>query len=99
MTKSRPSKALPPAVPMFQAYLARRHIKQTPFCEKKGLDRIQVQKAVKGQRSRISLDFALDFHRATGGAVPYWAWSTKHKGPPQRRASRKPPAPAPKAAA
>lgn len=42
------------------------------FCATHGLDRIQVQRVINGDRwQRISVDFAQGIERATGGAIPY----------------------------
>lgn len=47
------------------------------FCEAKGLERIQVQRAVNGERwKRISVNFAIAIEDATGGAVPIRAWGS-----------------------
>ena len=44
------------------------------FCEAHGLDRIQVQRVLKGERTRISVDFADAIERATNGDVYWRAW-------------------------
>jgi hypothetical protein len=46
------------------------------FCEKHRLCRIQVQRVIKGERTRISVDFAKAIQEATGGAVPWDSWSS-----------------------
>ncbi len=46
------------------------------FCEAKGLDRLKVARAIKGEILRVDVDFALDVEEATGGAVPVERWRT-----------------------
>lgn len=47
------------------------------FCEEHGLDRLTVQRALTGERKRISVDFAAAVERATGGSVPWTHWLRK----------------------
>jgi hypothetical protein len=44
------------------------------FCEETGLDRIRVQRYLKGERKRATVDFAKAIQDATGGAVPWDSW-------------------------
>jgi len=46
------------------------------FCEKHGLFRQKVEKAIKGDLKRIDVDFALAIQRATDGAVTVPDWET-----------------------
>jgi hypothetical protein len=47
------------------------------FCEKHGLNRIQVQRAINGDRQRFSVDFAHAIEKATRGAVRWNRWLSK----------------------
>jgi hypothetical protein len=47
------------------------------FCEKHGLFRQKVEKAIKGDLKRVDVDFALAIERATGGAVTVPDWETQ----------------------
>lgn len=47
------------------------------FCEKHGLFRQKVEKAIKGDLKRIDVDFALAIQRATDGAVTVPDWETQ----------------------
>jgi hypothetical protein len=63
------------------ARLLRRHITRlyksvSAFCEKHDLDRIQVQRHLKGQRTRVCVDFACAIEEATEGTVPVESWKT-----------------------
>lgn len=59
-------------------YLRSQSLSISRFSEQNGLDRIQVQRAIKGESCRYSVDFALRIERATRGAVriPLWASET-----------------------
>jgi hypothetical protein len=46
------------------------------FAEVHGLDRIMVQRAINGERRRISVDLALAIELATKGAVPVAEWAS-----------------------
>jgi hypothetical protein len=46
------------------------------FCESHRIDRIAVQRAVKGERQRISVDFAVAVWRATNGEIPIQLWES-----------------------
>lgn len=47
------------------------------FCEIHRLDRVQVQRYLKGERARISVDFAAAVQDATNGEVPWYSWCSK----------------------
>lgn len=58
-----------------RAFLTRKGISVPKFCELHGLDRIQVQRALNGERwKRITVDFAHSIEIATAGEVPMTAW-------------------------
>jgi len=71
----------------FLAYLERIGLTQTQFCERHQLDRIAVQRAVNGDRKRISVDFACAMEDATGGEIPVRLWR-KPEGSSRRRKGR-----------
>ncbi len=55
-----------------RAYLTEHKVSVPDFCEKHGLDRIQVQRVLNGERwKRVSVDFANSIERATKGAIRY----------------------------
>ncbi len=55
-----------------RAYLTEQKISVPDFCEKHGLDRIQVQRVLNGERwKRVTVDFANSIEKATDGAIPY----------------------------
>lgn len=55
-----------------RAFLTTHKISVPDFCEQHGLDRIQVQRVLNGERwKRVTVDFAYSIERATNGAVPY----------------------------
>lgn len=57
-----------------RAHVSKLGVSVPDFCETHGLDRIQVQRVMNGDRwRRITVDFAWSIHRATKGAVP---WTT-----------------------
>lgn len=58
------------------AYLARTKQSITAFCAAHDLDRVQVQRAINGERTRISVDFARAIEEATGGAVRCQLWAS-----------------------
>lgn len=47
------------------------------FCDAKGLDRIKVQKAIRGEIQRMDVDFAFAVERATDGDVPAFWWAAE----------------------
>jgi len=44
------------------------------FCEQHGFDRVDVQRIMKGERQRISVNFAFDVEDATDGEVQARRW-------------------------
>jgi hypothetical protein len=46
------------------------------FCERHGLFRQKVEKAIKGDLKRVDVDFALAIERATGAVVTVPDWET-----------------------
>lgn len=59
-----------------RTWLDNHDLSVSAFCREHELDRIMVQRALKGDRRRISVDFALRIERATSGAVPMALWSS-----------------------
>jgi hypothetical protein len=55
-----------------RAYLTENKVSVPDFCEQHGLDRIQVQRVLNGERwKRITVDFADSIERATKGRVSH----------------------------
>lgn len=55
-----------------RAYITELGVSVPDFCERHGLDRIQVQRVLNGERyKRISVEFADAIERATDGRVVY----------------------------
>lgn len=55
-----------------RAYLTEIDMSVPDFCEKHGLDRIQVQRVLNGERyKRITVEFADAIERATDGRIRY----------------------------
>lgn len=59
-----------------RAYLKRIGKSVPVFCEEHNLDRIAVQRALNGERQRISVDFAKAIHRATDGNIAWDSWTS-----------------------
>jgi len=60
---------------LLRAHLRMLGISVPDFCEKHGLDRIQVQRVLNGERyKRITVEFAHAIERASDGAIPYTAF-------------------------
>lgn len=59
------------------AYIREHHGTVQAFADHAKLDRIKIQKALRGQIERIDVDFALAVQKATKGKVPmaWWAGS------------------------
>jgi len=84
-----------PGVGLLTKYLTREGLSITQFCEHHDLDRIQIQRLLKGVRRRISVTMAKDLQVATNGTVPWDSWipaastpeSTKPRGRRQRAAA------------
>lgn len=58
-----------------RAWLEARGLSITRFCEENDLDRIEVQRHLRGLRDRVSVDFAVDIRDATKGAVKVDRWA------------------------
>ncbi len=55
-----------------RAYLTEIKVSVPDFCEKHGLDRIQVQRILNGERwKRVTVEFAHSIERATDGRISY----------------------------
>ena len=44
------------------------------FCERHGIERLTVQRYLRGERRRLDVDICLAIERATGGVVPVALW-------------------------
>jgi len=56
------------------AYI-REHYPNIPaFCDANGLDRLKVQKAIRGKFQQMDAKFAFEAEKATNGAVPASWW-------------------------
>ena len=64
-----------------RVFLNTKNISVPDFCETHGLDRIQVQKALKGEIKRISVDLALNIERATESVVKAHGWREETRRP------------------
>lgn len=65
-----------------RAYLDANEISVPDFCEQHGLDRIQVQRVLNGDRwQRITVDFAFAIDRATRGKIAWTRWLSKTARP------------------
>jgi hypothetical protein len=67
------------------ARLLRNHLRKTGqsvpvFCERHKLDRIQVQRYLRGERRYAPVDFAYEIQTATGGDVPWYTWRSSTLG-------------------
>lgn len=60
---------------LLRQYLDAQGLSIPAFADRHDFCRIQIQRAIKGERKKISVDFALAIQRATGGAVPMAAWA------------------------
>jgi hypothetical protein len=56
-------------------YIDEQGISVPDFCEAHGLERVQVQRMLNGERQRVSVEFAADIERATEGAVRVLRWN------------------------
>jgi hypothetical protein len=55
-----------------RAYLTEHKVSVPDFCTQHGLDRIQVQRVLNGERwKRVTVDFAHSIEQATSGRVSY----------------------------
>lgn len=71
-----------------RAYLDRVGLSVPKFCEANKLERISVQRALNGERRRISVDFAWDIQVATGGEVQWDRWHSSTARAPKGREHR-----------
>jgi len=60
---------------LLRQYLNTQDLTVPEFAEKHGFCRIQLQRALKGERKKISVDFALAIEQATNNAVPIASWA------------------------
>lgn len=61
-----------------RAYVDELGMSVPDFCDVHGLDRIQVQRVMNGDRwKRISVDFAFSIDKATKGRVPWTSFLSK----------------------
>lgn len=56
------------------AWLGAKSLSITRFCKENDLDRIEVQRHLKGFRDRVPVDFAVAIRDATKGAVKVDRW-------------------------
>ena len=71
----------PAGAKLLRDYLNEQGLNIPEFCELHGLDRIQVQRVVKGDRAkRVSVNFAKSISDATEGKVPWDSWVTAPEG-------------------
>lgn len=61
-----------------RAYIDKNYVKGgvPRFCEENEIDRISVQRALNGERQRISVDLATQIEKATAGAVQVQSWAS-----------------------
>lgn len=58
-----------------RAWLDARGLSITRFCDEHDLDRIEVQRHLRGLRDRVSVDFAVSIRDATKGSVKVERWA------------------------
>lgn len=63
-----------PAAQQLLAHVRERYDSIPAFCEARGLDRLKVARAIKGDLIRVDVDFAFAIEEATDGAVLAEAW-------------------------
>jgi len=63
-----------PGVLVLNQWLKDRGLSPTGFAKRHGMDDREVRKLVKGERRRISVEFASEIERATDGGVPMHLW-------------------------
>ncbi len=56
------------------AYIRKNHGSIPAFAEASGIDRLKVQKVVRGNFQRVDVDFAFAVEKATGGEIPAKWW-------------------------
>jgi hypothetical protein len=69
---------------LLRLYLAKTQQSVPVFCEIHGFDRVQVQRYLRGERARISVDFAYGVEHATSGQVPWYSWRSETRRPAER---------------
>lgn len=57
-----------------RAYLDRNGLTVPEFCDRHGVDRFRLQKAMNGKARKVYVDLALGVERATDGEVPVPVW-------------------------
>lgn len=62
-----------------RAWLEAKGQSLTAFCAEHRLERVNAQRAVNGERKRVSVDFALAVERATRGGVLCSQWASETK--------------------
>ena len=67
------------------AHIRAKFITVPAFAEATGIDRIKVQKAIRGEIKRMDVEFAFAIEKATGGVVPASWWM--EIAPEKRKAS------------
>jgi len=73
---SRIDKAVgPPGAQKLLEHIRAKHKTVPAFCEFTGLDRLRIQKLLKGQLKRIDVTLATEIQKATRGAVKIQDWS------------------------
>ena len=68
-------------------YLGEKGLSVSAFCLAHKLDRIQVMRALSGERKRFSVDFAEAIENATNGHVKWFRWRSATTSRRTRRAS------------
>lgn len=65
---------------LLTAYFLRHDTSMTRFAEEHGVDRVRLTRLLKNAREgkafRVSVNFALEIEKATGGEVPVAAWAS-----------------------
>ena len=65
----------PPAAQKLLDHIRERHRTIPAFCEATGLDRLKIQRLIRGLPRRIDVQFAAEIQKATKGAVKLKDWS------------------------
>ena len=70
-----------------RAYLTEQGMSVPDFCARHGLDRIQVQRVLNGERwRRITVDFAHAIEKATGSRISWTRWLSRTARAPKKAA-------------
>ena len=64
-----------PGATLLREYLTSKKSSILAFCEQHKLSRHQIQRYLRGDRRRMSVDFALRIQMATDGEVPVESWA------------------------